>query len=122
MMAYGDDMLLYIIYDTYGHTGEDVNTYAYGPGSDFLEGNVDNTDQPKNPCCFSILGSSSFLALSFTSFNLSASSLILSICLDKPINDKSRTGWTTYGHTGEDVNTYAYGPGSDFLEGNVDSN
>ena len=39
----------------------------------------------------------------------------------KPINDKSRTGWTTYGHTGEDVNTYAYGPGSDFLEGNVDN-
>lgn len=41
--------------------------------------------------------------------------------IQKPINDKSRTGWTTYGHTGEDVNTYAYGPGSDFLEGNVDN-
>ena len=27
----------------------------------------------------------------------------------KPINDASHTGWTTYGHTGEDVNTYAYG-------------
>ena len=30
----------------------------------------------------------------------------------KPINDASHTGWTTYGHTGEDVNTYAYGPGA----------
>ncbi|MDN8848968.1 alkaline phosphatase, partial [Staphylococcus aureus] len=33
--------------------------------------------------------------------------------VQKPINDKSHTGWTTYGHTGEDVNTYAYGPGSE---------
>ena len=34
-------------------------------------------------------------------------------CNSKPINDESHTGWTTYGHTGEDVNTYAYGPGED---------
>lgn len=31
--------------------------------------------------------------------------------IQKPINDESHTGWTTYGHTGEDVNTYAHGPG-----------
>lgn len=41
--------------------------------------------------------------------------------IQKPINDKSRTGWTTYGHTGEDVNTYAYGPGSNLLNGNIDN-
>ena len=39
----------------------------------------------------------------------------------KPINDESHTGWTTYGHTGEDVNTYAYGPGADKFRGNIDN-
>ena len=29
--------------------------------------------------------------------------------IQEPINDASHTGWTTNGHTGEDVNTYAYG-------------
>ena len=29
--------------------------------------------------------------------------------IQKPINDKSHTGWTTNGHTGEDVNTYGFG-------------
>lgn len=41
--------------------------------------------------------------------------------VQKPINDKSNTGWTTYGHTGEDVNTYAFGPGSDRFQGNIDN-
>ena len=41
--------------------------------------------------------------------------------VQKPINDKSHTGWTTNGHTGEDVNTYAYGPGSDKFKGNIDN-
>ncbi|WP_436854672.1 alkaline phosphatase [Staphylococcus caeli] len=41
--------------------------------------------------------------------------------VQKPINDKSNTGWTTYGHTGEDVNTYAFGPGSDRFHGNIDN-
>ena len=41
--------------------------------------------------------------------------------VQKPINDKSNTGWTTNGHTGEDVNTYAYGPGSDKFKGNIDN-
>lgn len=41
--------------------------------------------------------------------------------IQKPINDKSNTGWTTTGHTGEDVNTYAYGPGSDKFQGNIDN-
>ena len=36
-------------------------------------------------------------------------------------NDKSHTGWTTTGHTGEDVNTYAYGPGSEKFKGNIDN-
>ena len=42
-------------------------------------------------------------------------------CNSKPINDESHTGWTTYGHTGEDVNTYAYGPGEDKFLGNKDN-
>ncbi|WP_192978669.1 alkaline phosphatase [Staphylococcus equorum] len=41
--------------------------------------------------------------------------------IQKPINDKSNTGWTTTGHTGEDVNTYAYGPGSDKFQGNINN-
>ncbi|KKI53158.1 MAG: alkaline phosphatase [Staphylococcus equorum] len=41
--------------------------------------------------------------------------------IQKPINDKSNTGWTTTGHTGEDVNTYAFGPGSDKFQGNIDN-
>jgi len=38
---------------TGGHTGEDVNVYAYGPGSQYFAGKIDNTDQAKN--IFSIL-------------------------------------------------------------------
>lgn len=41
--------------------------------------------------------------------------------VQKPINDQSHTGWTTYRHTGEDVNTYAYGPGSNQWQGNIDN-
>lgn len=41
--------------------------------------------------------------------------------IQKPINDQSHTGWTTYGHTGEDVNSYAYGPGSKQWRGNIDN-
>lgn len=41
--------------------------------------------------------------------------------IQKPINDESHTGWTTYGHTGEDVNTYAYGPGSKKFTGNKEN-
>ena len=41
--------------------------------------------------------------------------------IQKPINDASHTGWTTYGHTGEDVNTYAYGPGSNQFKGNKEN-
>lgn len=33
------------------------------------------------------------------------------------ISDRSFTGWTTHGHTGEDVFLYAYGPASDELRG-----
>ncbi|MCO4339609.1 alkaline phosphatase [Staphylococcus agnetis] len=45
----------------------------------------------------------------------------LQYAIQKPINDQSHTGWTTYGHTGEDVNTYAYGPGSNQWQGNIDN-
>lgn len=41
--------------------------------------------------------------------------------IQKPINDASHTGWTTNGHTGVDVNTYAYGPGSHKFKGNMEN-
>ncbi|BGE81408.1 alkaline phosphatase [Staphylococcus petrasii] len=41
--------------------------------------------------------------------------------IQKPINDASNTGWTTNGHTGVDVNTYAYGPGADKFAGNMEN-
>ncbi|EKU48496.1 alkaline phosphatase [Staphylococcus massiliensis] len=41
--------------------------------------------------------------------------------IQKPINDKSNTGWTTYGHTGVDVNTYGFGPGIDSFRGHIDN-
>ncbi|GED70807.1 alkaline phosphatase [Brevibacillus reuszeri] len=34
---------------------------------------------------------------------------------------RSFTGWTTGGHTGEDVNVYAYGPGKEKLAGLIDN-
>ena len=30
--------------------------------------------------------------------------------IKKDFDERSNTGWTTGGHTGEDVNVYAYGP------------
>lgn len=41
--------------------------------------------------------------------------------IQKPVDDESNTGWTTNGHTGEDVNTYAYGPEMDKFEGNKEN-
>ena len=37
------------------------------------------------------------------------------------VNQASYTGWTTQGHTGVDVNLYAYGPASQNLVGNWDN-
>lgn len=36
-------------------------------------------------------------------------------------NNRSYTGWTTGGHTGEDVPVYAYGPSSEKFAGNLDN-
>lgn len=41
--------------------------------------------------------------------------------IEKIVNQRSNTGWTTGGHTGEDVNVYAYGPGSDQFRGLLDN-
>lgn len=41
--------------------------------------------------------------------------------IEKPVNTRSYTGWTTGGHTGEDVNIYGYGPGSTQWIGNMDN-
>ncbi|OLS41082.1 alkaline phosphatase [Bacillus sp. MRMR6] len=41
--------------------------------------------------------------------------------IENIINKRSNTGWTTDGHTGEDVNVYAYGPGSNRFTGQIDN-
>ncbi|MBY0147596.1 alkaline phosphatase [Neobacillus niacini] len=41
--------------------------------------------------------------------------------IEEIINTRSFTGWTTKGHTGEDVNVYAYGPGSERFRGQIDN-
>ncbi|MBI5974404.1 alkaline phosphatase [Staphylococcus canis] len=41
--------------------------------------------------------------------------------IQKSINDQSLTGWTSYGHTGVDANTYGYGPGLDAFRGNIEN-
>ncbi len=41
--------------------------------------------------------------------------------IEEIINLRSFTGWTTDGHTGEDVNVYAYGPGSERFQGQIDN-
>nr|WP_310196248.1 alkaline phosphatase [Neobacillus niacini] len=41
--------------------------------------------------------------------------------IEEIINIRSFTGWTTSGHTGEDVNVYAYGPGSKRFAGQIDN-
>lgn len=46
---------------------------------------------------------------------------VLQDAVQNPINDKSHTGWTTNGHTGEDVNMYAAGANSDKFKGLIDN-
>ncbi|UTH14836.1 alkaline phosphatase [Macrococcus equipercicus] len=41
--------------------------------------------------------------------------------IERPVDTRSYTGWTTGGHTGEDVNVYGYGPGSTLWRGNMDN-
>ncbi len=41
--------------------------------------------------------------------------------IENIFNERSHTGWTTGGHTGEDVPVYAFGPSSDKFAGQVDN-
>lgn len=41
--------------------------------------------------------------------------------IEEIFNQRSHTGWTTGGHTGEDVPVYAYGPAKDRFAGQVDN-
>ena len=41
--------------------------------------------------------------------------------IEEVINQRTLTGWTTRGHTGEDVNVYAFGPGSERFKGQIDN-
>ncbi|WP_082233221.1 alkaline phosphatase [Halobacillus massiliensis] len=49
--------------------------------------------------------------------------LILAVddAIEEIFNKRSLTGWTTDGHTGDDVPVYAYGPGSDMFSGMIDN-
>ncbi len=41
--------------------------------------------------------------------------------IENIFNERSKTGWTTGGHTGEDVPVYAFGPSSDKFVGSIDN-
>ncbi|RIW35660.1 alkaline phosphatase [Bacillus salacetis] len=41
--------------------------------------------------------------------------------IEKIFDGRSNTGWTTGGHTGEDVPVYAFGPNSDRFRGQIDN-
>lgn len=41
--------------------------------------------------------------------------------IEEIFNKRSHTGWTTGGHTGEDVPVYAYGPSSETFAGQIDN-
>jgi alkaline phosphatase len=41
--------------------------------------------------------------------------------IEKIFDDRSHTGWTTGGHTGEDVPVYAFGPGKERFYGQIDN-
>ncbi|EMF46714.1 Alkaline phosphatase [Planococcus halocryophilus Or1] len=41
--------------------------------------------------------------------------------IEEIFNQRTHTGWTTGGHTGEDVPVYAYGPASDEFAGKLDN-
>ena len=41
--------------------------------------------------------------------------------IENIFNKRSHTGWTTGGHTGEDVPVYAFGPSSEKFAGQIDN-
>lgn len=41
--------------------------------------------------------------------------------IEAVFNNRTNTGWTTGGHTGEDVSVYAYGPGNEKFAGHLDN-
>ncbi|WP_210366465.1 alkaline phosphatase [Bacillus sp. REN3] len=41
--------------------------------------------------------------------------------IEEIFNERSNTGWTTGGHTGDDVNVYAFGPGREGLAGKIEN-
>ncbi|MED4302201.1 alkaline phosphatase, partial [Geobacillus stearothermophilus] len=41
--------------------------------------------------------------------------------IERIFDKRSHTGWTTSGHTGEDVPVYAYGPGSKRFVGQIEN-
>jgi alkaline phosphatase len=52
---------------------------------------------------------------------ISTDKYALDNAIETIFNVRSFTGWTTDGHTGEEVNVYAYGPGKDMFAGLIDN-
>lgn len=46
---------------------------------------------------------------------------VIDNAIEAIINDRTGTGWTTGGHTGVDVNIYAYGPSADKFSGSIEN-
>jgi alkaline phosphatase len=51
----------------------------------------------------------------------SKNAALIDHAIEQIIDTRSHTGWTTSGHTGEDVNVYAFGPGSERFTGQIDN-
>jgi alkaline phosphatase len=53
----------------------------------------------------------------------SVSNKVLDIdnAIEEIFNERTHTGWTTGGHTGEDVNVYAFGPSREALAGKIEN-
>ncbi|WP_423410743.1 alkaline phosphatase [Heyndrickxia sp. MSNUG] len=47
--------------------------------------------------------------------------LTIDNAIEKIFDDRSHTGWTTGGHTGEDVPVFAFGPGKERFYGQIDN-
>jgi alkaline phosphatase len=47
--------------------------------------------------------------------------LVIDNAIEEIFNERSHTGWTTGGHTGEDVNVYAFGPSREALAGKIEN-
>ena len=58
---------------------------------------------------------------SLVSINTEMSNRDIEDVLKRILDQRTNTGWTTYGHTAVDVNMYGYGPGAHMFSGNLNN-